>query len=129
MSLIREIYFKSAIRKESAMRNSLFRTAATTLAALTVGVCLAATPVLAATRHGGGGGHHVAAGAFHRGGGHYGGRYAGHSYGGGGYGGGYYGGGYYGGCYDQGFYGQGCGPGPGIVGGVNGGAMGAILNH
>jgi hypothetical protein len=55
------------------MRNTLFRTVATSLAALTIGVSLATTPVLAASRHGGGGGsHHVlrgrqcsASGPFH----------------------------------------------------------------
>ncbi len=79
------------------MRNTLFQTVARSLAALTIGVSLAATPVLAAVRQGGGGSRHVA--AVHRGGGgHV--QYAGHRYGGGGgnYGGaGYYGGsGYYG---------------------------------
>jgi|SRR5579863_2720520 len=106
------------------MRNSFLKTVATSAAALVIGVSLAATPVLAAVRHGGGGSRHVAA-VHHGDGGHT--RYVGHSYGGGG---GYYGGdGYYGGCYDQGYYNQGCGPGPGIMGGVIGGAMGAVLGH
>jgi hypothetical protein len=107
------------------MRNTFFRTAATSLAVLTIGVSLTTTPVLAAARHGGGGGsHHVS--AVHRGGGA---QYAGHRYGGGGNygGGGYYsGGGYYGGC-NQGYYNQGCGP--GLPAGVIGGAMGAILGQ
>jgi hypothetical protein len=38
------------------MRDTLFQTVATSLAVLTIGASLAATPVLAAARHGGGGG-------------------------------------------------------------------------
>jgi hypothetical protein len=109
------------------MRNTLLHTVATSLAVIALGVSLATTPVLAAPRHGGGS-HHVA--AVHRGGGGAHVQYAGHRYGGGGgnYGGGgyYSGGGYYDGC-NQGYYNQGCGP--GLAGGVIGGAMGAILRQ
>jgi len=123
--LVRYETLISSNLNESAMRNTLLHTVATSLAVLTIGVSLATTPVLAAARHGGGGGggsHHVA--AVHRGGGaHV--QYAGHRYGGGGgnYGGGgyYSGGGYYGGC-NQGYYNQGCGP--AIAGGILGGLFG-----
>ncbi len=105
------------------MRNSLFKTAATSLAALTTGVFLAATPVVAVERHSDGA-HHVAhsnswrVGDRHAGRRHYGGGY----YGNGGYGND----GYYGGCDNHGYYDQGCASGPGIVNGIIGGAMGAV---
>ena len=41
------------------MRNTLFRTVVTSLAALSIDVSLAATPVFAAEPHGGGGTRHV----------------------------------------------------------------------
>lgn len=118
------------------MTSAILKSIGAWLAALTIGVALAATPADAAPRHGGqGGGHHFAA---HRGGG---GHFAAHRGGGrhfafahrrgwhgGYYGGGYYGGGYYDDCSYEPFYGRVCGadPGPAIVGGIIGGALNAI---
>ena len=100
------------------MRNTLFQTVVTSLAVLTIGVSLAATPVLAAARHGGGGrsgGSHHVAGA-HRGGGA-GLQYAGHRNGGGYYGGG---GGY---GHSYGGYGVGAGVAALATGALIGGAI------
>lgn len=101
------------------MRNSLSKIA-TSLAALAFGVSLAATPALAFERHGDGA-RHVA--AVHRDGRHVGDRHSGRWHGGGRYS---EGGEYYGGC---GYYDQGCGREPGLVGGVIGGALGAIQGY
>jgi hypothetical protein len=103
------------------MHNSMFKTVATVLAALALGASVAAAPSLAAVRHDGhgGAGQHAAAG--HRDGrGRDGARYAVRSHGGGGRDNGGDGA-YHGGCYDQR-----CNSGPGIVGGIIDGALGAV---